>query len=198
MLRVLFAALWMPLLGIAQTPAQAPATQASAVIAPVKIAWINLEQAIFTCDEGKGLLGEIQKYIETKNSELDALRKEADGLHNQLNVQGPKLTDEARTDLEDQIEVKDTALQRFQQDTQKDINGRRDRVTNYIGKRMLPVIEKVSKEKGLNAVLYYNSARDAWVDPALNITEEIVKSYNQTYPVGTPKAPAAPAPAKKP
>ncbi len=198
MLRVLIAALWVPVLGVAQTASQAPAAQASAAIGPAKVAWINLEQAIFTCDEGKTQLGEIQKYIETKNAELDALRKEADSLHNQLNVQGSKLTDEARADLEDQIETKDTTLQRFQQDTQKDINGKRDKVTNYIGKRMLPVIEKVAKEKGLNAVLYYNSARDAYVDPSLNITEDIVKSYNQTYPASAPKAPATPAPAKKP
>ncbi len=195
---VLIAALWMPMLGVAQTSAQAPAGQASAVITPAKIAWINLEQAIFTCDEGKAMLAEIQKYIESKNSELEAMRKESESLRNQLNVQGSKLTDEARADLEDQIETKDTALQRFQQDTQKDINGRRDRVTNTIGKRMLPVIEKLAKEKGLSAVLYINSSRDAWVDPSLVVTEEIVKSYNQTYQAGAAKAPATPAPAKKP
>jgi len=195
--RVLSAALWLPVVGIAQTAAQAPAAQASAVIAPAKIAWINLDQAVLTCDEGKNMIAEIQKFIDTKNSELEALRKEADGLRNQLNVQGSKLTDEARSDLEDQVETKDTVLQRFQQDTQKEIDGRRVRMTNYIGKRMLPVIEKISKEKGLSAVLYFNSSRDAWVDPSLNITEEIIKGYNQAYPVSAAKPPAAPAPAKK-
>ncbi len=205
LLRVLFAALWMPVLGIAQAFAQAPAAQAPAVIPPAKIAWINLEQAIFTCDEGKSMFAEVQKFVEAKQAEMDGLRKESDTLHNQLNVQASKLTDEARADLEDQVEAKDTHIQRFQQDTQKEINSRRDRVTNYIGKRMLPVIEKVSREKGLNAVLILSSARDAWVDSAFLITDEIVKSYNQTYPVGAAKpaaapgvAPAAPTPAKKP
>lgn len=207
LLRVFFAALWMPMLGIAQTSAPAPAAQTSAVITPAKIAWMNLEQAIFTCDEGKSMFAEVQKFVESKQTEMDTLRKESDTLHNQLNVQGPKLTDEARSDLEDQVESKDTHIQRFQQDTQKEINGRRDRVSNYIAKKMLPVIEKVSREKGLNAVLILSSTRDAWVDPAFVITDEIVKSYNQTYPAGaaktpaapaTPSAPAAPAPAKKP
>ena len=193
--RILFAALWIPVLGMAQTAAQAPPAQATAVPASFRVAWVNLEQAVFTNDEGKSLFAELQKFIEGKNAELEAMRKEEDNLRNQLSVQGSKLTDEARTDLEDQIEAKDTTLQRFQQDTQKEINAKRDRTSNYIAKKMLPVIEKLSKEKGLSAVFFYNASRDAWVDLSLNITEEVVKAYNQAYPMGASKAPA---PAKKP
>ena len=189
-LGVLFAALFLPILGVAQTAAQPAATPTSAAIAPTKLAWINVDQAILTCDEGTKLYGEIQKFIEDKNVELDTLRKDADNLKNQLNVQGPKLTDEARMDLEEKAEAKDTALQRFQQDTQKEINSRRDRMTNYIGKRMLPVIEKVAKAKSLDAILFFNTQRDAYINPSLNVTEDVVKAYNQAYPVGVAK-PAA-------
>ena len=185
---IFLAAMCMPVVAWSQTPATNPA----------KIAWINLEQAIFSCEEGKREFGEVQKYVEKKNSELEALRKETDALKNQLSVQGSKLTDEARADLEEQIETKDTTLQRFQQDTQKDIDARRVKATNYIGRRMLPVIEKLAKERGLNAILYINPSRDAWVDPPLIITEDIIKAYNQAYPPGAAKAPAAaptPAPA---
>jgi outer membrane protein len=103
------------------------------------------------------------------------------------------LTDEARADLESQIAERQTALQRFQEDTQKDIESRRMRVTNYIGKRMQAAIEKISKEKGFIAVFFFDSARDAYVDPALNLSDEVVKTYNQLYPVSASKAPAAPA-----
>ncbi len=188
-LHVLFAAFCIPVLGIAQTAAQAPAA---------KIAWVNLEQAIFSCDEGKKEFSEVQKFVDAKNTELENLRKETESLRNQLNVQGSKLTDEARADLESQVDAKDTNLQRFQQDTQKEIDNRRVRATNYVGKRLLPVIEKAAKEKGFNAVQYFSSSRDAWVDPSLNITEDVVKAYNQTYPVTGAKAPAAAAPASKP
>jgi outer membrane protein len=197
-LRILFAAFWTPVLGIAQTPAQAPAAQASAVIAPARIAWMSLEQVVLTCDEGKNMVSEIQKFIEEKNAELDAMRKESDNLRNQLNVQGPKLTDEARAELEDQVDTTETKLQRFQQDTQKEIDNRRTRMTSYIGRRMQPIIEKVAKAKSLSAVFFYNTSRDAWVDPSLDITQEIIKVYNQTYAAGAPKAPATPAPATKP
>lgn len=194
MLRILFAALLLPILGMAQTASQAPAPAAPAVIGAAKIAWMNLEQAVLTSDEGKTMVADIQKYVDSKNSENDNLRKDGENLRNQLNVQGSKLTDEARAELEDQIELKETALQRFQQDTQKDIENKRVKMTNYLAKRMQPVIEKVAKEKGLSAVLIFNSTRDAYVDSSLNVTEEIIKAYNQTYGAGAPKAPATAAP----
>lgn len=194
------------ILGLAQAPnppAQAPtppaATPAPApapvVIGPAKLAWMNLEQAILGCDEGKRELGEIQKFVDRKNSELEAMGKELETLKNQLSVQGAKLTDEARADLEDQIEAKDTNLQRFKQDTQKEIDARRVRTTNMIGKKMIPIIEKLAKEKGVSAVLYYLPNRDAWVDPALAVTDEVIKAYNAAYPVAPAKATA---PVKKP
>jgi Skp family chaperone for outer membrane proteins len=185
-------ALCVPVLAMAQTPVAPQA--APAVIGAAKIAWLNLQQAIFSCDEGKNEFSEVQKFVDSKNSELDALRKESEALRNQLNVQGSKLTDEARADLENQIDAKDTALQRFQQDTQKEIDSKRVRATNYIGKRMLPVIEKIAKEKGLSAVLIIDPNRDAWIDQSLIITEEVVNNYNQTYPT----AGAAKTPASKP
>ena len=189
MLYIPLAVFWMPLLGLAQTPTTAP---------PTKLAWMNLEQAIVTCDEGDKLFREIQKFVDDKNAELDALRKEADSLRNQLNVQGPKLTDEARSDLENQVDSKDVTLQRFQQDTQKEIENRRVRAANYIGKRMQGVIENLAKEKGLSAVMVFSSSRDAYVDPSLNITEEIIEAYNAAYPVAAAKTPAKAAPAETP
>ena len=192
----LLAALCLPLLATAQAPTAAPA--GPAVIGTAKLAWLNLEQAIFSCDEGKREFTTVQQYVDKKNSELESLKKELDTLRNQLSIQGAKLTDDARADLEEQIESKDTQLQRFQQDTQKDIDSRRVKVTNYVGRKMLPVIEKIAKEKGLSAVLYINPQRDAFIDPALVITDEVIKAYNQANPVAAPKAPAATPAPKKP
>jgi Skp family chaperone for outer membrane proteins len=199
------AAVWVPFVAMAQVPpaqqppaqqpaAQQPAAQTAAPFAatPAKIAWLNVEQAIISCDEGKAQFTDVQKYVDSKNSDLEKLKKLVDALQNQLNVQGPKLTDDARADLEEQLQTATTQLQRFSDDTQKDIDSRRNRVTNYVGRRMLPVIEKLAKERGLSAVVYFNPQRDAWVEPTLLITDDIVKAYNRAYPVAAKPAAAAP------
>jgi len=178
-LTLLCTALWLPAAAFSQ--AGQPASSA-----PLKLAWINLEQAIVTCEEGKRELTDVQKFVDGKNQELEKLRKEVESLQTQLSTQADKLTEEATVDLQDQFTVKSTTLQRFQEDTQKQIDNLRTRVTNYIGRRMMPVIDKISQEKKLGAVLYLNAARDAYVDPSLIITEEVIKAYNQAYPLSTP------------
>lgn len=181
----LLAVFCLPLLGAAQAPAAAPA----------KIAWLNLEVAIFSCEDGKREFTEVQRFVDKKNSELEAMRKELDTLRNQLSIQGNKLTDDARADLEEQIDAKDTILQRFQQDTQKEIELRRGKATNMVGRKMLPVIEKIAKERGLSAVVYINPQRDAYIDQALIITDDVIKAYNAANPGTAAKAPAATPPA---
>jgi Skp family chaperone for outer membrane proteins len=184
----------MPLSGIAQTAPAATqqASAAPATIGPAKLAWLSLEEVIYTCDEGKREFTEIQNYMTKKQTELDTLRKELENLKNQLSVQGSKLTDEAQSELEAKIESKNTEIERFQTDVQKDIDNRRTKATNYVGKRMLTVLDKIAKEKGLSAVLYVSSSRDAYIDQSLLITEEVVKAYNQAYPVTAEKT-ATPA-----
>ncbi len=187
-IRVLFAALWLPIVGIAQT---------SAPTQPVKLAWIDLDGAIILCDQGKKDFGELQKSLEAKKNQMDALKKEVDDLQNKINVQGPKLNDDAREELELKFETQNTALQRFQQDAQKELDARRNRIGNAIGKKMMPVIEKYAKDKGYSAILILSQNRDAYVDQSLIITDEIVKAFNLMYSAEANKALES-APAKKP
>jgi outer membrane protein len=197
LLRILFAALITPAFITGQVNAQTTAAQPSTSTASGKLAWINLDQTILTCDEGKNMLAEIEKFIDEKNGKLDAMKKEADSLRAKLNMQASKVTDEERADQEEKVEAAETGLQRFQQDTQKEINGKRDRLTNYIGKKLLPIFDDIAKKRQLSAILFISPNRDAWIDPSLIITDEVVKAYNLKYPVAASKAPAAPAPAKK-
>ena len=192
----------LPVLGVAQNPPQnppatppPPVLQAAApvVIGPAKMAFASIQQAIAACDEGKREAAILQQYVDQKSAELQKLQKEAEALKNQLDVQGSKLTDEARADLSDQIELKDTNLQRFQQDTQKDIDNRRQKLQNLIARKMLTVIEKVAKEKGVDVVQFVDVTNIfGYVSPSLVITDDIVKAYNVAYPVA-----ATPAPVKK-
>jgi Skp family chaperone for outer membrane proteins len=154
--RVLFAALFTAVSCI-------PLAAQNAAAQTGKIVWVNMEQAILSCDEGKNEFDEIQKFVEAKTADMDAKRKEFETLKNKLSVQGSKLTD------------------------QSEINRKRDNVTNYIVKRLQFVIDEVAREKGFAAVMVLNPNRDAWISPTLDITEELVKAYNAAHPVTAAK-----------
>ena len=191
-LSISIAILCLPLLALAQAPAgQASAAgSASPVIGSAKVAWLSLEAVIAGCTEGKQLIDQVQKVITQKNTEMETMSKDLDQLRNQLEIQGSKLTEEARADLEERITAKETDFQRFQEDTQKEIERQRTKITNQIGKKMLPIVDKMSKERGLTFVLYINPQIAVWIDPGVVITEDVIKAYDAAYPVAA--APANP------
>lgn len=186
----------LALCGLAQNPAANPPVgkaTAPVVFAPAKIAFVDILQAITACEEGKLESAAWQQFVNTKNAELQTRQKDVEALRNQLGLQVTKLTDDARVELADQIEIKDTDLERFKQDTQKEIERRRLRFQNAIGRKMVIIIGKLAKEKGLSAVQSLDQTRDLFVDPALFITDDLIQAYNQAFP--TPAT--APTPPNK-
>jgi Skp family chaperone for outer membrane proteins len=177
----------------AQAPA-APATPAPALIGAARVAWLDLEQVILKCEEGKRELAELQQLVDKRTGELRNLQQEAQLLSDQLRIQGDKLKPEVREDLQAQIEAKNIELQRFQEDSQKEIENRKGRITSSMARKVIPIVEKLAKEKGLSFVMYLNPSITSWVDPAIIMTDEVVTAYNAAHPVAA--APAAPA--KKP
>ena len=178
-------------------PPQAAPVQAApspAAIGPAKVAWIDLEQVIMRCEEGKKELNDLQQLIDLRTGDMRNRQQEAQFLTEQLRVQGDKLKIEAREELQLQIEGKNIELQRFQEDSQKEVENRRARITNGMTKKVIPVVDKIAREKGLTFVLYLNPTLAAYVDPAVVITDEVVAAYNAAHPLPPPP----PAPEKKP
>jgi Skp family chaperone for outer membrane proteins len=174
-----FLALFIPLHG-KQAPTTQP-VQPAAAGSSAKVAWIDIDQVIMNCDEGKQELGALQDYAIQMTKQGELLSKDASELKTQMDIQGAKLTDEAREILEDQIETKNTQLQRFQQDARNQIEKRRNRIANRIIRKAQPVIEKLARQNGLNGVLYLTQV--AWADPSTLITDQVVRAYNAAYPV---------------
>jgi Skp family chaperone for outer membrane proteins len=158
-------------------------TSAPAVTAPARTAFVSIQQIFNSCDEGKDELARWQQYADKMTAEVQAGQKELDALRAQFEMQSTKLADEPRADLADSIDAKDTSLQRLQQDAQKELERRRQRYQNRIYRKTLPIIARIAKEKGLSTVQFIDETRDAYIDPALVITDEVIKAYNQAYPL---------------
>jgi outer membrane protein len=184
-LSISIAILCLPMLALAQSPAGQAAMPGSAspALSAAKVAWLSLEQVIAGCNEGKQLIDQVQKVIVQKNTEMETASKDLDQLRNQLEIQGSKLTEEARADLEERIAAKEIESQRFQEDTQKEVERQRAKITNQVGKKMLPIVDKIAKERGLTFVLYINPQIAVWIDPGVIITEDVIKAYDAAYPV---------------
>jgi len=181
---------------------------ATAQTNPPKIGVMNVLRAIVECNEGKQANEEFQKKFEAKREELSRKQKEIETLQQQLKSQAATLNDEAGAALTRSIQVKTTDLQRSQEDAEKEFNELRNQIFGRIGSKLAPLVQQYAKEKNFTLVLDSSSQTTqlTYVDPATDITDDVVKRYDamqvsSSTPAAKPATaapPKAPAPAAKP
>jgi outer membrane protein len=192
---------------LAQTSraAAAPASPAPSVNAG-KIGIINIKGAIVASNEGQRDFEALQKRFDPKNSELKSRNDEVEGLKKQLQTQGDKMNEEARNGLVRQIESKQTALKRFVEDTQADLNAQQNELARSIGSKLIKTLDKYAKDNGFALILDYSTEQSGvlWVGQGVDITKDVVDAYNTESGVpaqpksAAPSAPSATKPAAKP
>ena len=94
--------------------------------------------------------------------------------------------------------------QRFQQDAQAEINELSQQLQNEFQQKLFPVLEQVSKEKGIQVLLSAADAGVVWAEAGLDLTLDAVKKLDamaaaaKSAPgpaAAAPKPAASPAPA---
>src|ERR1700683_583640 len=186
-----------------QTGSAAPAAGAAG-----RVAVINIQTAITGTSEGKQAAAELQSKYTPRQTELDNLRKQIEDIQTRLRNGATTLSDEEKQRLAQEGDRLTRSFQRKQQELQDDGNEDQREIVDRIGRKMLDVIDKYSKENGY-AVVFDISAQNTPVVYAANhidITQDIVKLFDQAYPVKTgtttpraaPPRPAATTPPKQP
>jgi outer membrane protein len=166
-----------------------------------KIGFINLLQAISLTAEGKQAGNELQSQFLPRQQELAALDKQVNDLRQRMNSQPPPSDTEAARISSEGARLQQR-LERKQNEYQEDLNAAQADAVNGIGRKMMEVVDRYAQEKGYVQVID-SSAQNSpvlFVAPGSDITQDIVRLYDQAHPVKAASAtPAAkPAAAAKP
>jgi Skp family chaperone for outer membrane proteins len=176
-----------------------PAPTATAPSGVGKIGTINLEQAIFATNEGQRDFDALSKKLEPKQAELKGKNDELEGLKKQLNTQGDKLSDAARSALVKQIEEKQKRLDRDVQDARDDAQSQQNEIAQRILQKLGPVLVKYADSNGFGLILDtsnpWPNGPVVWAGPTVDITRVIVDGYNAQSGVPAPAKPASTKPA---
>ena len=178
-----------------QTPAAGPPpTTAAPQPFPegARVAYIDLQYIASNSVEGKAATGKIQEFAKKKTAELEGKQKALETARNKLLQGGTVLSDQARTQMEKDIDKQARELQYAQQEAQSEQQTLTTELQNEFQSRLNPVIDQVAKEKGLHLVLSIADSGAVWANQGLNISLEVMKRLDAQT-----KAPAAPAPATK-
>jgi outer membrane protein len=174
----------------------------AASAAAVKVGVINVQVAITSTGEGKQAAGELQSQFAPRQSELDTLRRQVEDIQTRLRTGASTLSDDEKARLSREGDQLSRQFQRKQQDSQDDFNEAQREIVDRIGRKMIDVLDKYSKENGYG-VIFDTSAQNTPVVYAANqidVTQEIIRLYDQNYPVkaGAAKSSSAPPRAAAP
>lgn len=180
-------------LAVSAASAQAPAGPAI-----LKIGVIDIQAAISSTAEGKQANAELQAQFAPRQTELQALSKQIEDLRQRLSAGGATLSDDEKSRLQRQGEALTKQLQRKQEDYQEDVNSALRDVTERIGRKMIDVLDRYARENGYSAVLNASDQSSPLIlykSAQIDVTQDIVRLYDQTYPAKAGAAPAAGKPA---
>src|ERR1700719_1361530 len=185
-----------------------------AAAAPTKIAVINIRNAIVATAEGKLAQAQLQSQFAPKNTDLQNTQKQIEDLQRRMNEGARTLSDDEKAKLQRQGELLTRKLQRGNDDLNEELNAAQGEIVDGIGRKMLDVLDRYSRENGYTVVLDTSAQGSPVVygSSQIDITQEVIRLYDQAYPIkagatpasgasapGQPKAPAAaPAAPKKP
>jgi len=188
----------------APPPAPAAAQPAPAPPPPApfptgaKIAFVNLQQVANLSGEGKISTAKVQALMQKKQVEAQAKSKALADAQAKLQSSGAILSDVARAQLEKDIERMNVEGQRFQQDAQAEINELSQQLQGEFQQKLFPVLEAVSKEKGVQVLLSAADAGVVWAEAGLDLTLDTVKKLDAMAAAAKSAAPPPAAAAPKP
>jgi outer membrane protein len=155
---------------------------------------VNLQAIAQMSSDGKAANAKVQALAQKKQTEGAAKAKVLQDNQQKLQTGGTLLNDQARAQLEKDIERQTVEGQRFEQDAQAELTELQQQLQQEFQRKLLPVLEQLSKEKGLQALLSAGDSGVVWADPGLDLTLEAVKKMDASAAGQKPAAPTAAAP----
>ena len=157
-----------------------------------KVGVIEVGRIVQESAVGKESLARIQKISTAKQEDLTKRQTELRDLEKRIQEQGKSLSEEAMEKLQKDYQAKALDLKRFQDDAQRELEELQRKELGELERRVLPVIEAVSKELGYTLVFNKFQSGLLYADDAVDITAAVIQKFN-TAIAAAPKTDAKPA-----
>jgi outer membrane protein len=147
--------------------------------APARIGYIDLARVLARSAAGVAAREQLEREKATMQKEMDGKRVELDKLREELEKKGPLMTADARREREEAMERKRRDATRLADDFQRELGRKEQQLAQKVLQDITVVIERVGKQKGYYIVLERRGAGVLFSVPEADLTDEIIKAYDQ-------------------
>ena len=159
----------------------------------LKIGFVDSLAVLYGTQEGQQEIARVEQFIEEKQKEYDSRREELGKQQQQFQAQQRTLNPQTQAEMQRKLENEDRALRRFQEDIQLEMNTRRDDLLGKVGEKIQGIINEYAQKQNFGAI-FLRSEAQVYVAPSLDFTQEIIRLYNERYPVSEEKSASTGAP----
>lgn len=143
-----------------------------------KVAVINVVQLLEDSDAGKKGIEDLKTLQKKKTDERSALQQTVQDLRARITEGKFSLAEDKLADLEKELEDKLIALQRFNDDANRELQTEQEKMLLAIQNQVMPIINAVGKENGYTMIFNKFESGLVYADDAVDITDEVMVRLN--------------------
>ena len=151
-----------------------------------KIAYVNVQAIASNSVEGKAATSKLDDSRKKKAGELAEKNKQLQTAQTKLQQGGSVLNDQARAQLDKDIEKLNRDIQFFQQDANTELQELQNQLQGEFQEKLNPILEQVATEKGLHMLIDIANSGAVWANSGLDLTAEVIRRFDassKTAPV---------------
>ncbi len=151
-----------------------------AYAADLKIGYVDLNKALNESESGKKAKKILEDMINSKQTVIAKKEDEIKTLKEEFDKQSSVLTPEAAKEKQDQLNKLMREGQRMVNDFQEEIKKKETELTQEIQKDLIDIVNKLGKDEGYTIVFEKGTSGIVYSQKELDITEKIIKKYNES------------------
>ncbi len=143
-----------------------------------KIGVINSQEVLEKSAEGKRVIARLTEKDKQNQAAITKLDDEIRNLETRLNTQRLTLSEEALYNMNADLQKKKTDRTRLAEDAVRDFQDLQVKLFNRVQSELIPIIEALGKEKGIDLIFDLAKSGAVYFNPAVDMTEEVIKRYD--------------------
>lgn len=147
------------------------------------LGFVDSTRVLQGTDEGQAGLEQLNSYMAQKRQELDAKASELQSMQDEFTRTQRTLNADARAEMESTIQQKQLELKRFQEDAQADVEQRQTALLSRMSEKVQAIIDNFAQANNYAVIFMWDPQTQVYVDPSLDVTDEIIRIYNETHPM---------------
>ncbi len=155
---------------------------ASSAQADIKLGYVDLQRALLEVGEGQAAKSRLKAEVDRKKAEFDGEQSKLTDDKAVLDKQGAMMSEEVRTQKFSEWQKRLYDLTQKAQRLQQDLAEKERNELKKIFEKMDPIIASIAQREGLTMVFEKTDSGLVYAPASLDLTNELVRTYNDKYP----------------